>query len=248
VLEQTALEGTSGWWLDLSGADFDQDGDVDLVAGNLGLNARYPAQSESVVELFADDFDKNGSYDIVFSYFQNGNRYPLRGRDCFVAQNPAIELKFPSYASFAAATVEDIYTKKAIRNALHVQAKNFASCYLQNQGNGRFEIFHLPNESQLSPLQDILIQDFDRDGNLDILAAGNMYNVEVVTPRFDGGVGILLTGDGRGSFEALPAWESGFFAPGDVKSLSLLTQGSNQEKLILVGNNNGALQVFKWNQ
>jgi hypothetical protein len=248
VFEQTTLEGTSGWWLGLSGADFDQDGDVDLVAGNLGLNARYPAQSENTVELFADDFDKNGSYDIVFSYFQNGNQYPLRGRDCFVAQNPAIALKFPSYASFAAATVEDIYTKKAIRNALHVQAKNFASCYLQNLGNGRFEIYNLPNESQLSPLHDILIQDFDGDGNLDILAAGNMYNVEVVTPRFDGGVGILLTGDGKGSFEALPARESGFFAPGDVKSLGMLTQCSNEEKLILVGNNNGALQVFKWIQ
>jgi hypothetical protein len=246
AFEQTVIEGTSGWWFSLDGADFDQDGDVDLVAGNLGLNARYSAQTEGSTDIFADDFDRNGSYDIVFSYFQNGKPYPLRGRDCFIAQNPTIELKFPTYASFGAATVEDIYSKKAIEKSLHLQAKNFASCYLENQGNGLFEIHVLPNEIQLSPINDILIEDFNRDGKLDILAAGNMYSVEVVTPRFDAGVGVLLKGDGRGAFEAVPAMESGFFAPGDVKSLCMLTLGSDKEKLILVGNNNGVLQVFNW--
>lgn len=246
AFEQNILEGTGGWWFNLNGADFDQDGDVDLVAGNLGLNTRYSAQSESTLDIFADDFDRNGSYDIVISYFQNGNLYPLRGRDCYVAQNPTIALKFPTYASFGAATVEDIYSKKAIRKSLHLQAGSFASCYLQNQGDGRFDIHALPNESQLSPLNDMLIRDFDGDGNLDILAAGNMFAVEVVTPRIDGGVGILLKGDGKGSFKALPAGESGFFAPGDVKSLGILTLGNAGDQLILVGNNNGDLQVFKW--
>jgi hypothetical protein len=246
AFEQITMEGTTGWWFCLEGADFDQDGDVDLVAGNLGLNARYSAQSESQVELFADDFDKNGSYDIVFSYVQNGNQYPLRGRDCFVAQNPAIALKFPTYASFGAATVEDIYSKKAIRKSLHLQAKTFASCYLQNRGDGLFDVQLLPNEAQLSPINDILIQDFDGDGKLDFLAAGNMFSVEVVTPRFDAGVGVFLKGDGNGAFEVSPATASGFFAPGDGKSLCMLTLGRNKENIILVGNNNGVLQLFNW--
>jgi hypothetical protein len=248
TFEQTVVEGTDGWWFSLGGADFDQDGDVDLVAGNLGLNTRYSAQSEESFDVFADDFDGNGTYDIVLSYFQNGKQYPLRGRDCFVAQNPAIELKFPTYASFGEATIEDIFSKKAIGKALHLQGKNFTSSYLQNQGNGHFEIHSLPNEAQLSCINDFLIEDFDRDGKLDLLAAGNMFSVEVVTPRFDGGVGVFLKGDGKGTFHAVPAMESGFFAPGDVKSLCMITSGNENRKLILVGNNNGILQVFNWGQ
>ncbi len=246
TFELVELEGTDGWWFSLAGDDFDQDGDVDLVAGNLGLNARYSTQSEGSFDVFADDFDRNGSYDIVLSYIQHGKQYPLRGRSCFISQNPTIELKFPDFASFGEATVEDIFSRKAIRNSLHLRADYFASCYLENTGNGQFELAVLPNEAQLSPINGMVIGDFDRDGYPDILAAGNMFAVEVVTPRFDGGVGVFLKGDGQGSFTVVPAAESGFFASGDVKSLCMLPVGQGNEMLILAGNNNGSLQAFKW--
>jgi hypothetical protein len=246
TFEMVELEGTDGWWFSLAGGDFDQDGDVDLVAGNLGLNARYAAQSEGSFDVFADDFDRNGSYDIVLSYIQNGKQYPLRGRSCYISQNPTIEFKFPDFASFGEATVEEIFSRRAIKRSLHLQANYFSSCYLKNTGNGQFEKVELPNEAQLSPINGMVIGDFNRDGFTDILAAGNMYAVEVVTPRFDGGVGVFLKGDGRGAFTVVPAAESGFFASGDVKSLCMLPMGQEKEMLILAGNNNGRLQAFKW--
>jgi hypothetical protein len=155
-------------------------------------------------------------------------------------------LKFPDFASFGEATVEEIFSRRAIKRSLHLQANYFASCYLKNTGNGQFEKVELPNEAQLSPINGMVIGDFNRDGFTDILAAGNMYAVEVVTPRFDGGVGVFLKGDGRGAFTVVPAAESGFFASGDVKSLCMLPMGQEKEMLILAGNNNGRLQAFKW--
>ncbi|MBN2349168.1 MAG: VCBS repeat-containing protein [Bacteroidales bacterium] len=245
--EKTIVEGTKGWWFSIEGADFDKDGDIDLVAGNLGLNFRYQASTEKTFDIYAADFENDGKSDIVLSYYQGKNQYPLRGRECFVEQNPGISLKFPTYESFGKATVSDIYTKKALQKSLHLQSEIFASCYFENAGNGKFKIHKLPNEAQLSSINDIIIDDFNNDGNPDILAAGNLYDVEIVTPRNDGGVGVFLKGSGDGSFEFVPVWNTGFFVPGNVKALSMIKTGNGQ-KLILVGNNNENMQVFKLEQ
>jgi len=242
---KTEIEGTKGWWFSIEGADFDNDGDIDLVAGNLGLNFRYKASADKTFDVYAADFDHDGKSDIALSYYQGNEQYPVRSRSCFLTQNPGLALRFPTYKSFAEATISDVYTKKVLKESLHLQAQTFTSCYLENIGNGRnFKIQKLPNEAQLSAINDMIIDDFDNDGNLDILAAGNLFNVEVVTPRNDAGVGVLLKGDGKGHFIAVPYESSGFFAPGDVKSLALI-HINNKDKDILVGNNNDKLQIFR---
>lgn len=252
--EKTELEGTSGWWFSLEGADFDRDGDMDLVAGNLGLNFRYQANLQNTFDIYADDFDRDGRSDILLSYFQNGKQYPLRGRSCFVSQNPFIDIKFPTYAAFGQATVSDIYSRKALKSSLHLRAETFASTYLENDGNGHFTSRKLPNEAQLSSINDMLIDDFDGDGHLDILAAGNLYSVEIVTPRNDGGAGVFLKGNGKGSFEFMPIWQSGFFVPGDVKALSRIRLGKDHagkqaaDERYLVLNNDSKVQVFRKKQ
>jgi hypothetical protein len=242
--EKIIIDGTRGWWFSIDGADFDKDGDIDLVAGNLGLNFRYQASIEKTFDVYADDFDNDGKSDIVLSYIQGKKQFPLRGRECFVEQNPAIALKFPSYKAFAEATVSDIYTKKALGESLHLKAETFASSYFENMGNGKFVIKKIPNEAQLSSINAMIIEDFNNDGHLDILAAGNLFDVEVVTPRDDAGIGVFLKGKGNGDFEPIPARESGFFAPDNVKALSVIKFGNDKEKLILVGNNDGKMQVF----
>jgi hypothetical protein len=244
--EQTALEGTKGWWFSLAGADFDKDGDIDLVAGNLGLNMRYKASREQTFDGYAGDFDKDGKSDIALSYYQGTNQYPLRSRDGYLAQNPSLAEKFPTYESFAKAEISDVYSMNMLDTSLHLQAETFASCYLENTGNGNFAIKPLPSEAQLSSINDILTEDIDGDGNPDILAAGNLFDMEVVTPRNDAGVGVFLRGDGKGNFFIVPSSISGFFAPGDVKSLSLIRLNNRDyKKAILVGNNNDSLQIFK---
>jgi enediyne biosynthesis protein E4 len=244
---KTTIEETKGWWFSIEGADFDKDGDIDLVAGNLGLNFRYKANSDKTFDVFAGDFNNNGNSDIVLSYFQDEKQFPLGSRKSIVDQNPWVAKKFPTYKSFAEATVSDIYTKKVLNESLHLQAETFASCYLENTGNGKFKIQKLPNEAQLSSVNDIVIHDFDNDGKLDILAAGNLFDVEIVTPRNDGGVGVFLKGDGMGSFEIIPSSLSGFFVSREVKALSLIQlNNADTDKAVLVGNNNERLQIFKF--
>jgi hypothetical protein len=241
---KTTIEGTIGWWFSIEAADFDKDGDLDLVAGNLGLNCRYQASKDKTFDVYAADFDKNGKWDIVLSYYQGDKQFPLRDRDSYIKQNPGIAVKFPTYEKFGKATVSDIYTQKALDESLHLQAETFASCYFENDGKGIFKMHNLPNEAQLSSINGMIIDDFNKDGNLDILAAGNLFNMEVVTPRNDGSIGVYMEGDGKGGFKTKPAAETGFFTPNDVKSLALVKL-KNGEKLVLVGNNNGKLQIFK---
>jgi hypothetical protein len=243
--EKTALDGTKGWWFSLNGADFDKDGDIDLVAGNLGLNMRYKASREQTFDVYAGDFDKDGKSDIALSYYQGKHQYPVRSLDGYLAQNPGLAKKFPTYESFAKAEISEVYSRETLDSSLHLQAETFASCYLENTGNGNFAIKPLPAEAQLSCINDIITEDIDGDGNADILAAGNLFDMEVVTPRVDAGVGVFLKGDGKGNFSIVTPAISGFYANKDVKALSLIhLKNATGEIAILVGNNNERLQIF----
>ena len=245
-LEQdtTILPESHGWWNSIEGADFDTDGDMDYVVGNLGLNYKYKATPEEPFEVYANDFDDNGTNDIVLGYYNQGNLFPLRGRECTSNQMPFIKEKFPSYDSFGAADLVQVYGKEKLEEALHLKATMFSSVYLENLGQGKFEIHILPNEAQFSSINDIQIDDFDKDGFKDILVAGNLYQSEVETPRNDASIGLLLKGNGTSQFAPVPFKDSGVFLDGDVKKMRSITVGQQKTKAILVAQNNGKLKVI----
>ncbi|MDN5200429.1 VCBS repeat-containing protein [Fulvivirgaceae bacterium BMA10] len=234
----------TGWWFNISSGDFDNDGDEDFILGNLGLNSKYKASEENPFEIYADDFDNNGKVDIVLGYNANGKLYPVRGRECSSQQMPFIKEKFKSYHEFGIATINDIFSDVALQKSLHLKANTFASSYMENKGNGKFEIKPLPSLTQVSVVNGTVVKDFDRDNNLDILIAGNLYPFEVETTRADAGIGLLLKGDGKGNFEPVPSYESGFFVDGDVRELKSLKLAKNGFG-ILAGKNNSNLQLIK---
>ena len=244
--DKTATYGlaeTTGWWFSIEAADMDKDGDMDLIAGNLGLNYKYQASETEPFEVYYYDFDHNGSKDIVLAYYNFGEQFPLRGRACSAEQVPEIKKKFETYDLFASANITTVYEDDNLSKALHLKANTFASVYLENQGNKGFVNHQLPMEAQWSSINDMLIEDFNQDGNLDILVAGNLYTAEVETPRNDAGIGLVLLGDGKGSFAPLSKTESGFFAPYDVKSLARINKTA-----VLVGSNNGPVLQFSWDK
>ena len=236
---------TTGWWWSINEGDFDKDGDMDFLVGNLGLNYKYKANEKETFDIYFNDFDKNNKKDIVLSYYNDGEKFPVRGRQCSSQQIPGIKEKFPDYASYSNATLADVYTEKELDDALHYQVKSFASVYLENK-DGKFIIHQLPVQAQLSCINQILIDDYDKDGNLDALIAGNLFWSEVETPRNDSGYGMFLKGDGKGDFNSIPVTESGFFVPGDVKNMSTINF-KNQE-IILAAKNNSQLQYIQWNK
>ncbi|WP_299550842.1 VCBS repeat-containing protein [Seonamhaeicola sp.] len=233
---------TRGWWWNINQGDFDQDGDMDYIIGNNGLNYKYKATEDETFDIYANDFDKNNQQDIVLSYYNEGEQYPLRGRECSSQQIPGIKQKFKNYQGFSEATLVDVYGKENLENALHYQVKSFASIYLEND-NGAFIIHELPVESQFSSINGILVNDYDKDGHLDALIAGNLYNSEVETPRNDASYGLFLKGNGQGQFNSVPVMKSGFYAPGDVKDMKEII--INNKKYIIVAKNNDDFQFIK---
>ncbi|SDF18232.1 VCBS repeat-containing protein [Ulvibacter litoralis] len=244
VSEAIGLTNTEGWWYSITAGDFDNDGDEDYMLGNLGQNYKYQASLDNTFDIYYDDFDDNKTGDIVLSYKEDGKAVPLRGRQCSSEQMPFIKEKFGTYDEFAKASMEDIFDAKKLKNALHLEAKSFASVFIKNNGANNWEVVNLPRLAQLSSVNSMLVHDVDNDGNLDAILSGNLYASEVETPRNDAGNGLVLKGDGAGGFKALTLQKTGFFTPRDSKELHFLTIKNKLH--IAVVNNNDVLQFFQF--
>jgi hypothetical protein len=247
VTEETTLAAINGMWRSLVASDIDGDGDIDIVAGNLGLNCEYKVSAEQPMELFASDIDGNGSIDPVLFYYikDNGGRknlYPSISRSVLAAQVPSIKKKFLMNRDYAHATPDDIFQGKAKEGLLKFHCNETRSCYFENTGNGRFVKHVLPVEAQFAPVNAIICEDLDDDGYKDLLLAGNEYQAEVMTGRYDASYGLFLKGNGKG-FTAVSPVKSGFMVRGDVKDLALLPLPNNR-KLIVAAVNNDSLRVF----
>lgn len=236
-----SLQNTEGIWFSMAANDIDHDGDMDYFIGNLGLNTKFKANSKKEFHVFCDDFDGSGTYDIVLSNKYKGTLVPSRGRECTSQQMPFVKNKFRNFESFAEASLVDIYGKENIERALHYEAKILESVFVENLGNGQFEIQRLPNAVQVSPIMDFDFLDINGDNSEEIIIVGNHYNPEVETVRYDASYGGVLsyTADG---FEIKNIKNTGFVSKGNSKDICIID--TKNEKLLLVANNNDALQSF----
>ncbi len=244
VTDEVGLSHTTGWWFSLVAKDIDGDGDQDLIAGNLGENYKYKASEKATFDIYFNDFDGNNKKDIVLSYYNEGKQFPVRGRECTSQQMPNIKKKFKDYDSFSTATLLDVYDKKKLSKAIHYQVNSFKSAIFYNE-KGKFNRKDLPIEAQVAPVNQILVDDFDKDGYQDIVLAGNLFASEVETPRADAGVGVFLKKDKEGKFTAKSPRSSGLFIDGDVKDLAKITVKG--KRYMLVANNNDFLRFIKIN-
>ena len=242
VKVSVSLPPTRGWWMSLAAGDVNHDGRPDLVAGNVGLNFAYTTSPGSRFGVYAGDFTGSNTTDIVLTKEIHATEYPFFGRAKLGPTIYPVALKFPSYASFAAQPVKELFGAPQLGRALHYQTDTFASLYLQNNGDGTFTSAPLPNLAQIAPIRGIIVHDVDGDGNLDLIVAGNLNDTEPNTPPADAGNGLWLKGDGKGQFTPVPAVQSGFLAPRNVAGLALMQTPAG--KAVLVANTGDSLQAF----
>ncbi|MDH5604039.1 MAG: VCBS repeat-containing protein, partial [Cyclobacteriaceae bacterium] len=244
VTANSGLAGYTGWWNSLTAADFDKDGDTDYVAGNLGTNTRFKVSPSQPMRVIAKDFDADGYIDPICSYFVQGTEYPIYHRDVMISQIPTLQFKFAKYSDYAKATMEDIFSKEKKQGLYMADSKIFHTCYIENKGDGTFDVHPLPVEAQFAPVFGSLAGDYNDDGLGDILLVGNSWSSDVETGQYDAFIGLLLTGDGHGTFKSVPGRKSGFFVNGDAKGMAEMTSKSGSP-VILVAQNAGALKVFE---
>ncbi len=238
------LNKTNGWWNSVASNDFDHDGDVDLIVGNLGLNSRLRAKETEPVSIFVGDIDKNGSLDPILTYYNQGVRYPFISRDQLVKQVPSLKRKFLKYENYKNAKLEDILSPEDLTKFIRKEAYTFSSVYLENMGNGQFSILSLPMEAQLFPIFAFCIDDINNDGHSDILASGNFYATQPDFGRYDAGLGLAMLGDGKGKFSSLSHTESGLLIKGEGRDIAILNT-SKGGITYLFSRNNDSLKAFK---
>lgn len=214
------LDGLSGWWNSLTAADVNGDGYIDYLAGNHGLNSKYHASPDHPTSIYYGDFEGNGRCEIVESKYEGDKLYPVRGRSCSSRAMPSLRAKFPTFRDFGAALLPEIYTEEKLATSLHLTASQLASGVFLNDGQGRFTFREFPRLAQASPIFGTAAADFNGDGRVDFVAVQNFHGPQVETGRFDGGIGLLLLGDGQGGFTATTAQESGVFIPGEGRGVA----------------------------
>lgn len=220
--KRLGLSGTTGWWSALNIVDIDGDNRLDLVAGNVGLNTKYRASAEQPTVLFAGVFDDSGKEGLIEAQYHDGALYPVRGRSKLAYGFPWIRQKFRTFKAYSQATVEDIFGAERLANVQKLSATELASGIFRQQSDGTFKFQPLPRRAQFAPINAIVARDLTGDGVLDLYCVGNNFGPEPTTGRFDGSLGVLLKGDGRGEFTALSPAESGLAVSGDARSAAVV--------------------------
>ncbi|HEX3768913.1 MAG TPA: VCBS repeat-containing protein, partial [Puia sp.] len=236
VTPETGLNKVHGWWNSITACDFDHDGDMDYIVGNLGKNSYFRGDLQYPVHIYSKDFDNNGIYDMIPSLYlpdQEGKKkeFPAQGRDDLLKQINAMRKKFPTYRSFATAGMDQVLTEEERKNALILEANEFQTMLLRNDGNGAFTLIPLPKEAQFSMINGMVTDDLDGDGNPDLLLNSNDFGTDVTVGRYDAMNGLMLSGDGQNGFHSKSILESGIFIPGNGKALVKLG-GANGQYLV----------------
>ena len=236
-----------GWWNSLAAADFNGDGRLDYVAGNVGLNTPYQASGDQPALLYYGDFKGGGAPLLIEAYYDENRAYPRRTRNELGALIPSILKRYPKNDLYARATLDEILGVDRLAAAKRFTATELRSGVFLSQPDGTYRFEPLPRIAQISPIQGVVAGDFDGDGYVDIYAVQNSFAPNSAIGHFDGGLSQLLRGDGHGHFTAVPAAESNLVVTGDAKALAVLDLDEDGWPDFVVTRNNNASLAFRNN-
>jgi hypothetical protein len=228
-----------GWWNTLLVHDFNGDKKVDLVLGNVGLNTPFRVSEFEPAQLFFNDFDKNGSVDPLFCFYVQGHSMPYLLRDELLEQLPMLRKKFISYASYANASLHDALNADLLNSASQLTMNYQKTTLLLSSNDSKFKELPLPIQVQYAPVYTITVLDYNKDGKDDLLLCGNNSYSKLRLGKWDANYGVLLRGDGTGTFKYIDQSHSGFNLRGDVRSVI------KSNNTLLFGISEGGVEAYK---
>lgn len=240
-----SLEKTNGWWNTLEVTDIDNDGDLDILAGNLGINSKLKASPEEPVGLVVKDIDGNGTVEQLLTHYIGGKKYLFATKDELTSQLVQIKNRYQNYIDFARADVDEVFTPETLEGAERHFAYEFRSGVFLNEGNLDFTFKPFPVQAQFSPINTFYLTDVNGDQQPDVLSAGNFYEVTIERGRYDADYGTLLQNEGDGSFTWVPNTKSGMYVQGQARDMvKIMYQG---EEIIAIARNKESIQFITIN-
>ncbi|MEJ7766248.1 MAG: VCBS repeat-containing protein [Chitinophagaceae bacterium] len=240
-LVKKSLTDKKGWWNFILPCDVNNDGNIDLIAGNLGHNSRLKASAREPVQLYYDDFDGNGKKEQVLTYYLNGKQIPFANKAELERQMPVLRKKFLYAEDFARSSLQDIFTTAKLRAADVLTADYFSNAILVNRGNLRFDVQEMPWEAQLSPYKDAVAVHANQDSLPDILLFGNYYENNIEMGRYDADFGTVLLNQGNNSFTCSSI--NGLQVKGQVRKAKQIRIAQSKEAFILARNNDSTIII-----
>ena len=232
------LSSYKGWWNTLHAVDVDQDGDMDLIGGNHGINSRFNASESHPIKLYLNDFDRNGSVEGILTFSNKESRdLPYALRHTLIDQIKSLKKKFPDYQSFKNADINQIFSPKEMEGVQVLKATMLESMVFLNEGGFNFSAHALPQEAQLAPVYAIEDGDFDRDGDLDLVLGGNLYRAKPEVGIYDASHGVYLENN-EGTYMA-SSRANDFYVKGEIRDIKRI---DNQ---VFVFRSNDSIAVLK---
>lgn len=247
VTSSAGLANTSGWWNTLEFADLDQDGDLDILAGNLGLNSYLKASTDEPIKLYLNDYDKDQKGDPIVVRFEDGKEYPIAMVDELFSQMSSMRRGFISYEELAKKSFNELFEIGKIDSAIQKRVEMFESIIVENNGDGTYGIKKLPSVAQFSPIYSFYISDLNNDGNQDIYLNGNFSGVKPFFGQYDANYGSVLINDGQLNFNTGSIENIGVLLKGEIRDTESIIFADG-EIGIIVSQNDGELIILKQNQ
>jgi enediyne biosynthesis protein E4 len=242
ITKELGLDAYTGWWRGVTTGDLENNGKMDIIAANWGLNSPYRASKQEPLVFAYGELFQPGVMDLLETEYVGGALTPTRQFKALATSLPFLRERFSTHKAYSEASLDEVLGDRTAL-AKQVSATTLASMAFLNTGR-KFNPVPLPREAQFAPAFSVNVADFDGDGNEDVFLSQNFFDQQPEATRIDAGLGLWLQGDGAGGLKAVPAARSGVRVYGEQRGAALGDYDEDGRVDLVVTQNGAATKLY----